>query len=127
MVSIKINNSRELRVAYEVLMEIESLKAKKTEKIYDLKRRIRDFLRERESELKQWCIKNYGDGTAIFLEELPEHIKTESEARDWFEYNKYIESPHSAYDCTGKRFTVWFKIVCRRGKYYAYHYIACDV
>lgn len=32
MVSIKINNSRELRVTYEVLMEIESLKAKKNRK-----------------------------------------------------------------------------------------------
>lgn len=123
-----IKNSRELKIAYEVLEEIQSLKTEKSKEVScRIKIRIRDYFRERECELKRRCIKNYGDGTAIFLEELPEYIKTEPQAEDWFEYNRYIESPHTAFGCIGRLFTSWFKVICRRGRYYAYHYISCDV
>ena len=123
-----IGNNRELKIAYEVLTEIQNSKTGKSKEVScGIKSRIRDYFRERECELKRSCIKNYGDGTAIFLEELPGWIKTESQAKSWFEYNRYLESPHTAFGCTGKLFTSWFKVVCRKGRYYAYHYISCDV
>ena len=64
--------------------------------------------------------------SAIVLEECPAEVVTEEEALEWFEYNKFIEPVHSAYDCTGRLFTAWYKPVCRRGKWFVYHSIERD-
>ena len=48
-------------------------------------------------------------------------------ADEWFQYNEYMECIPSAFDCTGQRFTSWYKLVERNGRWWAYHCISVDV
>lgn len=56
---------------------------------------------------------------------LPKEITSEEIAEEYFDAYERREI-HSAYDCTGKLFTVWHK-VCKFGnRWYCYHCIAID-
>lgn len=74
------------------------------------------------------CVKDFGDGSAILL--LPimgTYFDTSlDEAIRIFEDNYEMRCANSPYDCTGQMFTVWYKLVKRRGMWYAYHYIGYD-
>ena len=63
----------------------------------------------------------------IELLQLPEEITTRETADEWFQYNEYMECVPSAFDCTGQRFTNWYKLIERNGRWWVYHSILVDV
>ena len=127
-----IANSTDLKVAYEELAFWKSEPRLKDDKminhiIKNLKIGIRDYFKranQNTARLVKWDPD--GDGE-IWLEELPETVKTEQTAEDWFLYHKYREAMPSPYDCTGQLYTAWYKIFKRNKKYVVYHCICRDV
>lgn len=72
-------------------------------------------------------VKQYEDGTVIVLVPILEayfNMTTEDVARIFEE--KYELRPSYGYDCTGQPITCWYKLVKRRGMWYAYHCIGAD-
>lgn len=72
-------------------------------------------------------VKQYDDGTIIVLVPILEayfNLTAEDVARI-FE-DKYEMRPSYGYDCTGQPITCWYKLVKRRGLWYAYHCIGAD-
>ena len=59
----------------------------------------------------------------IELYELPD--VTDPEA--YFDENERLIATPSQYDCTGQAFTMWHKIIKRRGRNMVYHRVAFDV
>ena len=74
------------------------------------------------------CIKDFGDGSAIMLVPIREAYSnsTLDEVARIFENNYEMHCPNSPYDCTGQPYTAWYKLVNRRGMWYAYHCIGID-
>lgn len=72
-------------------------------------------------------IKQYDDGSIIVLVPIPEadfNLAVEDVTRIFEE--KYELRPSYGYDCTGQPITCWYKLVKRRGMWYAYHCIGAD-
>ena len=72
-------------------------------------------------------VKQYEDGTVIVLVPILEayfNLTTEDVARIFEE--KYELRPSYGYECTGQPITCWYKLVKRRGMWYAYHCIGAD-
>ena len=72
-------------------------------------------------------IKQYDDGTIIVLVPILEayfNLTTEDVARIFEE--RYELRPSYGYGCTGQPITCWYKLVKRRGLWYAYHCIGVD-
>ena len=72
-------------------------------------------------------IKQYDDGTIIVLVPILEayfNLTTEDVAHIFEE--KYELRPSYGYECTGQPITCWYKLVKRRGMWYAYHCIGAD-
>ena len=72
-------------------------------------------------------VKQYDDGTIIVLVPILEayfNLTTEDVARIFEE--KYELRPSYGYGCTGQPITYWYKLVKRRGLWYAYHCIGAD-
>ena len=69
------------------------------------------------------------DGCDSFVAKfpLPEYITTREDAVEYFNEYEYIRMIPSAYDCTGQRFTSWYKIFQKPdGRFWAYHCIEFD-
>lgn len=100
----------------------------KTDALIRLKRAMRKFMRE-QPPCREWIVKDYYDGSCIQLEQLPDELDsyTEDEVQKWFMWNRYMTAMPSQYDCTGQKFTNWFKLTRRRGHWFAYHSIGIDV
>ena len=72
-------------------------------------------------------IKQYDDGTVIVLVPILEayfNLTAKDVARIFEE--KYELRPSYGYGCTGQPITCWYKLVKRRGLWYAYHCIGAD-
>ena len=72
-------------------------------------------------------VKQYDDGTTIVLVPILEayfNLTAEEVARIFEE--KYELRPSYGYECTGQPITCWYKLVKRRGLWYAYHCIGAD-
>ena len=72
-------------------------------------------------------VKQYDDGTVIVLVPILEayfNLTTEDVARIFEE--RYELRPSYGYGCTGQPITYWYKLVKRRGLWYAYHCIGAD-
>ena len=72
-------------------------------------------------------VKQYDDGTIIVLVPILEayfNLTTEDVTRIFEE--KYELRPSYGYGCTGQPITCWYKLVKRRGLWYAYHCIGAD-
>ena len=63
-----------------------------------------------------------GHATGIFLAK-----KTKKDAVSYFEEEEYMTCIPSQYDCTGQRFTCWYRIAKQNGRFYAYHCVGADV
>lgn len=135
-----IRNSEDLRMKYEYLLLANKLKNEVSsididrynDFIYEIKKEIRDYYKEREEERKEWLIKDNGINGGIVLFELPSEInsvKIDSFelAEEYFKAYEYRRCRPSMYDCTGQVFTSWYKIIKRNNKFYAYHCISFDV
>lgn len=128
-----IANNAALKVAYEELIFWKNNPRLKDNALINdriikkLKEGIRGYFK-RTNQRTERLIKWYPDGESeIWFEELPETIKTKEAAEDWFLYHRHREAAPSPYDCTGQRFTAWYKIFNRNGKYVVYHCICIDV
>ena len=136
-----IQNSEDLRIKYELLLSLNRIKNENESDILDMdsyndfvnkiKKEIRDYYK-REKDRKEWFIKDYGIDGGIVLIELPSEInsvKIDSFelAEEYFKAYEYRRYRPSMYDCTGQSFTIWYKIIKRNNKFYAYHHIGFDV
>lgn len=126
---IKVRNSSDLRVAYEILSILNQFRKigrndKIEEEIAQQKREIRAFQKKQEDG---HIIKDFGIDGFIELLELPEFIRSKAEGNEYFEECVEIQAYPSAYDCTGQAFTTWYKVFERRGRFFAYHSVSFDV
>lgn len=121
-----IRNKYDLRLAYELLNEYKEFGWEDQQKTVDLKKKIRLYLRKSCSET---IIRDHGIDGYIILLQLPEFLDDESmeDAIEWFKSECYIRPTYSAYDCTGRPFTNWYKVFRRLGHWFAYHSVAFDV
>ena len=121
-----IRNKEDLRLAYELLNEWKEWGLGDGQKAMELKKRIRSYLHLPHSSR---IIRDYGIDGYISLMQLPEFLDSESmeEVVEWFESECYIEPTYSAYDCTGRPFTNWYKVFRRLGHWFAYHSVSFDV
>lgn len=133
MISI-INNKSELRAVYETLLflneclQYPEVKNRKVldERIKQVKLRIRDYhRRSKENTLR--IIHDDGIYGYISLEQAPDFLKTKEEVEKWFEGTKVIVPRPSLYDCTGQCYTIWYKVIYRREKFFVYHRVGFDV
>lgn len=118
-----ITNDDELRTAYGLshIMHLE-----KSQKYADLRREMR--LYNRSKQTKHIVKINYDGNYIEFVSlGLPVGVYDEDFAKEFFEHEHFIEMFPSAYDCTGQAFTAWSKVFARRGMWYAYHCVCCDV
>lgn len=134
-----IRDSEDLRFKYATLLWLKKIKDKYysldidsyNDSVKEIKREIRNYYK-REGERKERLIKDYGIDGSIVLVELPSEInsiKIDSFelAEEYFKAYEYRRCRLSMYDCTGDSYTVWYKIIKRNNKFYAYHYIGFDV
>ena len=134
-----IRDSEDLRFKYATLLWLKKIKDKYysldidsyNDSVKEIKREIRNYYK-REGERKERLIKDYGIDGSIVLFELPSEInsvKIDSFelAEEYFKAYEYRRCRLSMYDCTGDSYTVWYKIIKRNNKFYAYHYIGFDV
>ncbi len=97
------------------------------DKILKRKRKIREVYKRENEKPERHIVHENGIDGYIELLRLPEEITTRETADEWFQYNEYMEYVPSAFDCTGQRFTSWYKLVERNGRWWAYHCISVDV
>jgi hypothetical protein len=93
--------------------------------IAEEKKTIRRILRT--SSPKEECHMVYDngiDGACLRIKITGVYSKEAAELKFLSEY--YLEPIASAFDCTGRLFTSWYKIVQMHGDWYAYHSICRD-
>ena len=119
---ISIKDREELKLWYQLLADLESLSPEKRPEdfIIGIKKDIRSYINKEEKKI----IRQDFDGYIVMVD-LPG--KTKKEAEKYFLNNMFIHLVPSAYDCTGRAFTAWYKIAERHGSFVAYHSIAYDV
>ena len=127
---VQVRNSRELKIAYEILQTCEEYirehgsAGKLEERIAEQKREIRRFHKMKSDRR---IVKDNGIDGFVELVELPEYLKSTEDATEYFEEYEVRHAMPSMYDCTGQAFTSWFKVFKRHNKFFAYHSICFDV
>ena len=94
--------------------------------IIEYKRAIRDFYKRQNAKDRR-CIDDDPYGYYTMLIEAPEHVVTRPDAEEWFHECEEMQYIPSQYDCTGQHFTLWYKLVKRRGRWYCYHRVGVDI
>lgn len=122
----QVQSKRQLRQAYEFQRMLRRADDEHYSEALDisLKRAIRQYTNRPHGGV--WIIEDDGGDGYTELREMP-RFDTLEEADDWFRRCYYLEARPSAYDCTGQRFTVWYKLFQRRGCWWAYHRVCVDV
>ena len=121
----KINSYADLKVAYAILEIAYESGRSQNQKIADLKREMRTFFHRPISE--RHIIQDDGIDGYTELLPLPEYIETIDEAVSYFEDYEYMPYCPSAYDCTGQKFTSWYKVFARNNRFWAYHRVSMDL
>lgn len=116
-----IRTKEELRSAYTVFLRVKNVKGIE-ENVKMLLRDIRRYCKLPISNVK--CIKSDFD-TAVFKIFCPENLLNERDVVDYFNANHVLKT-NSAFGCTGKLFTVDYKIAKQNGKWVVYHTIGRD-
>ena len=130
---MQIRSRTDLKIAYEVLKDIQTLtplpgREEATRKYIErLKRDIREFFRQQEKAEERRIIRDDGIDGFTELVMLPDFLHTVEDATEYFEEKEVQHCPNSIYDCTGIAFTSGYKIFSRRGRMWAYHSISFDV
>lgn len=128
-----INDKTRLEAAYIFLRAMSAApvpaenKASRDVLVATVKREIREFNRRPASDI---CIvEERGCDGYIELVQLPAELDDvhKADAADWFRANRYLEFFPTPYDCSGQKFTNWFKLFRRRGHWFAYHSVSIDV
>lgn len=94
--------------------------------IIEYKRAIRDFYK-RQNARDRRCIDDDPYGYYTMLIEAPEWVATHDDAEEWFHECEEMHYIPSQYDCTGQHFTIRYKLVKRRGRWYCYHRVGIDI
>ena len=140
-----IRNDRDFRIGYAILHEsLERLgeaggdTESRRERVIELKRNLRQYAHRDTNTYdvgmgfmcERRIVKDEGIDGYIELVSIPEVIDTldgEDGADEFFKTFLEIHARPSMYDCTGQAFTSWFKIIERRGRFWAYHCVCFDV
>lgn len=122
----EIKNDAGLRMAYEMLGILKELDGRKEGLEIPIKRAIRVYSQKPSTWEIRRIVKDEGMDGYTELVMLPA-FDSEAGADEFFRDRYYIETVPSAYDCTGRCFTVWYKLFRRRGNWWAYHRVAVDV
>ena len=122
----KVQSGQQLRQAYELqwMMRREDGERFSDSLAISLKRAIREYTNRPSGGV--WIVKDDGIDGYTELREMPGFDSLE-EADEWFQRYCYLDARPSAYECTGQRFTVWYKLFQRRGRWWAYHRVGTDV
>lgn len=122
-----IQSNRDLRLGYELLGILARGGKIANPKVAEVKRSIRAFTNRPEPKAK--IVRDDGIDGYVSLQQLPEFTDgyTAEEVNEYFREAEEIEPTYSAYDCTGRPFTVWFKVFRRSGHWFAYHSVGFDV
>ena len=121
---MRIRGREDLKVAYYIINACNG-KGKDDPHLRDIKRAVREYLDDADKTRKvikadyDYCVELVilGDDTGETLKEVD----------DYFRETEYLPMVYSAYDCTGRMFTEWYKIFKRRGCWMAYHCVGRDV
>lgn len=122
----EIKNDAGLRMAYEMLGILKELGGRREGMEISIKRAIRKYSQRPSTWAIRRIVKDEGIDGYTELIMLPA-FDTLERAEVFFRDRHYIEATPSAYDCTGRCFTVWYKLFQRRGNWWAYHRVAMDV
>lgn len=123
-----IRNSKNLRDAFKIVHFFKENGQGTLPTIIDVKREIRAYLgEEADSRLYRRIIKEESDYYVELITLGEDDGETEAEAEAYFRETEFIPVTYSAYDCTGRPFTCWYKIFKRRGLWMAYHCVGFDV
>ena len=100
---------------------------------YSFVRTLREFTVPVENVVRRdthsHIVRDDGIDGYVELVQLPEDLDEVHKvvAADWFRANCYLESLPTPYDCSGQKFTNWFKLFRRQGHWFAYHSVSIDV
>ena len=92
--------------------------------VIDMKRDVRKYRRRGDDRR---VIHDYGIDGGVLKIRLPEGIKTRLEAEDWFAMNEYIQFEPAPWDCSGRAFTGWYKLVKSSDGWVCYHRVCMDI
>ena len=120
-----ITSPIDCKVAYAILRDSEFISKADPEKIKDLKRELRKYLHKPIREERR-CIYEDDYGYYIMLIRLPEFVKCNEDAEEFFNEFERMDYMPSPYDCTGQHVTRGHKIFKRQGRFWLYHFIAID-
>lgn len=95
--------------------------------LLEKKKKIRDIYKQENEKPERHIVRDNGIDGYIELVQLPKEIKTRETSDGWFLCNEYMECIPSAYDCTGQKFTSWYRLIKRNGRWWVYHSISVDV
>ena len=117
-------NTRDSYFFIRWLSQKENLKERDASLLMSLKRSVRERSKIRN---ERRIVKDDGIDGYIELVPLPANISTKEEAASYFEKEEYIVFVPGPHDCSGRKFTSWFKVFERRGRYFAYHRVSFDL
>jgi len=123
----EVKNNAGLRMAYEMLGLLHKMGSRgESFDSFEIstKRAIREYTQKPSCDYRR-IVKDEGMDGYIELVMLPD-FDTEEGADGFFRDRYYLEAPNSPYDCTGQRFTTWYKLFKRRGNWWAYHSVSVD-
>ena len=131
---LDITNNEMLREAYKLLRFIQDDVPGVSKQrpsvgalVADTKKGIRAYNNRPASDSR--IIKEYGIDGYMELVRFPDTLDKacEADAEEWFLANCYLAFSPTQYDCSGQRFTDWYKIFRRCGHWFAYHSVCVDV
>lgn len=122
---MKIRDKEDYQFWSYLLKHLDGFSSIKAEKIVEVKRALREYAHRPVDE--RHIVRDDGMDGYVVLFPLPDRIKTSEGANEYFMHTEYRKCAPSMYDCTGQAFTSWFKIINRRGRFWAYHSICFDV
>lgn len=126
-----INNDSKLRAAYIFVTAMDvSPKGSKgalDALMVDVKREIRAYTHRPAPDSR--IVEEHGIDGYIELVQLPNELDEadNADADEWFRATRYLEFFPTPYDCSGQKFTRWYKLFRRRGHWFAYHSVSIDV
>lgn len=119
-----INNMKEARDAYLILHLLGGKLNKNVEN--GMKRSVRKFS---QMESNKKIISEESDGSSyVSLVKMDVPMESSIEEVDnYFMENHFMTVFYSQYDCTGRPYTGWYKLVKRSNGWFAYHEVCFDV
>ena len=125
----KITDAEKLRDAYALLAFIQDDVPTTTA---EQKSGMAAFMVTIKKEIRAYnnrIVEEHGIDGYIELVQLPNELDkaNEDDAAEWFRENRYYEFCPTAYDCSGQRFTNWYKLHRRCGHWFAYHSVSFDI